>query len=146
MTSVVDIHMKNGIRPEYDVYIGRSIRYHKTFKKDSKWRNRSKTLEDYEAWVIENLWHDLEELRDKRLGCWCVTTAELEPVQCHGQILMKLIALKCRICDDCAKFDRPSWLMDMQLGICSEGMFGYGEPSDKNDSACEHFKEKEEKK
>jgi hypothetical protein len=46
-------------------------------------------------------------------------------------------------CKDCAKFMRPSWLIDIELGMCREGMFGDGEPSDKNDSACEFFEEKE---
>lgn len=94
MTSVVDIHKKNGIQPLFDIYIGRRIQYHKTFTDDSKWRNRSKTLEEYEAWVRENLWDDLEELRNRKLGCWCVTTTELEPVRCHGQVLMKLLLEK----------------------------------------------------
>ena len=88
---VIDIHKKNGIRQDFDIYIGRKIQYHNEFKKDSKWRNRSKTLADYEQWIRNNLWNDLDELKEKRLGCWCITTTELEPVKCHGQILMKLV-------------------------------------------------------
>ncbi len=91
MSSIVDIHKKNGVRPEFDVYIGRRIQYHKEFIKDSKWRNRSTTLKEYEQWIRDFFWDDLDELKGKRLGCWCITTTELEPVQCHGQILMKLI-------------------------------------------------------
>lgn len=49
-----------------------------------------------------------------------------------------------KICADCAKFQTPCWLSDDMLGICDEGMFGDGEPSDKNERACEYFKEKEE--
>ena len=91
MSMVVDIHKKNGKREHFDVYIGRKIQYHKEFKKDSKWRNRSKNLEEYEQWVRQNLWSDLSELKGKTLGCWCVNTTQLKPVKCHGQILMKLV-------------------------------------------------------
>jgi len=94
MSEVVDIHKYNGFRPEFDIYIGRSIQYHKEFKKDSKWRNRSKTLKEYEQWVRANLWDDLDELKGKVLGCWCIFTKEIEPVKCHGQILMKLVREK----------------------------------------------------
>ena len=47
-----------------------------------------------------------------------------------------------KICDDCAQFSKPTWLTDRELGICLEGMFGDGEPSDKNDSACEFFEQR----
>lgn len=94
MSEVVDIHKFDGFRPEFDVYIGRKIRYHKEFKKDSKWRNRSTSIEEYEKWVRETLWDDLDELKNKILGCWCVFTKELEPIKCHGQILMKLLLEK----------------------------------------------------
>ena len=46
-------------------------------------------------------------------------------------------------CDDCRKFRRPSWISDIELGICQEGMFGDCEASDKNESACKHFEKKE---
>lgn len=91
MSEVVDIHKKNSKRAEFDVYIGRKIQYHKEFTEDSKWRNRSKNLEEYEQWVRKNLWDSLHELSGKKLGCWCVTTKELEPIKCHGQILMKIL-------------------------------------------------------
>ena len=94
MSMVVDVHKKNGKRAEFDVYIGRKIRYHREFTEDSKWRNRSKDLEEYEQWVRQNLWDDLDELRGKVFGCWCVTTRELEPVGCHGQVLMRLVLEK----------------------------------------------------
>ena len=96
MSMVVDIHKKNGKRAKFDVYIGRKIRYHKEFTEDSKWRNRSPTLEAYEDSIRINdrLWNALDELEGKILGCWCVTTEKLEPIECHGQILMKLILEK----------------------------------------------------
>ena len=91
MSEVVDLHLKNGIRTKYDIYIGRRVRFHKIFNYDSMWANRSKTLEDYEAWVLERRIGNLPELKGKILGCWCINTKELEPIKCHGQILMKLV-------------------------------------------------------
>lgn len=96
MIRVVDIHVVNGVRPHYDVYIGRKVQYHKTFTEDSKWRNRSVSLEAYEDTIriTDRLWNSLDELRDKVLGCWCVTTTGTEPLRCHGQVLMKLVREK----------------------------------------------------
>ncbi|MHC4646090.1 MAG: DUF4326 domain-containing protein [Planctomycetota bacterium] len=41
--TLVDIHMKRGIRPEFDTYIGRQMTYppsiRDTFPEDSKWHN-----------------------------------------------------------------------------------------------------------
>ena len=95
-TRVVDIHKKNGVRPHFDVYIGRRVQYHKEFVKDSMWANRSSSLEAYEMWIRYNprLWNRVLDLDGKILGCWCLDTDELEPVQCHGQILMQLIKEK----------------------------------------------------
>ena len=95
MSMVVDIHKRGGFRPPFDVYIGRRIQYHDEFIKDSKWANRFyDDLEAYETHVREHLWDDLDELDAKVLGCWCVTTKETEPVQCHGQVLMRLLREK----------------------------------------------------
>jgi hypothetical protein len=95
MSMVVDIHKVNGIRPPFDVYIGRRIQYHEEFTQDSKWANRFyHDLAGYERHVREDLWDDLDELDGKVLGCWCVTTDQLEPVQCHGQVLMRLLREK----------------------------------------------------
>ena len=94
MSMVVDIHKKKGKRPEFDIYIGRRIHYHNEFTEDSKWRNRSKTLQEYEDWVRKTLWNDLDELKGNVLGCWCVTTSKTIPLRCHGQILMKLLREK----------------------------------------------------
>lgn len=97
MSMVVDIHKKNGIRPDFDVYIGRRIRYHEEFTENSKWANQRLSLSDYEKFAREWLWNDLDELEGKRLGCWCVTTTETVPLRCHGQVLMKLLREKNQI-------------------------------------------------
>lgn len=95
MSEVVDIHKINGCRVPFDIYIGRAIQYHKEFTKDSKWANRFyDDLEGYENHVRTDLWDDLDELDRKVLGCWCIFTKEIEPVRCHGQILMKLLREK----------------------------------------------------
>lgn len=99
MSKVVDVH---GGVPEYDVYIGRRVPFHPVYKFDSKWANPfrvkeyglKKSLELYELYIRKKIKEQpeyLEELRGKKLGCWCVTTDEIEPTVCHGQILMKLL-------------------------------------------------------
>lgn len=95
MSMVVDIHKKNRTRPDFDVYIGRRVRFHEEFTEDSKWANRFfRDLKAYEAHVRKDLWDDLDELEGKVLGCWCVTTDQIEPLRCHGQVLMKLLREK----------------------------------------------------
>jgi len=71
---------------EYDVYIGRP----------SKWGNphvigrdgtREEVIARYENYILgrPDLLHDLSELKDKRLGCYC------SPLPCHGDVLARLV-------------------------------------------------------
>ena len=91
MSMVIDIHMRKGVRAEFDIYIGRLVRW-VDFTSNTKWGNYwGRDLEKYEQMARIHLGDDLEELEGKRLGCWCITTDEIEPVKCHGQILMKLL-------------------------------------------------------
>ncbi len=94
------VHCK---KHEYDVYIGRG-RCPKT-RTWSRWGNpfkigvdgtRAQVIEKYREYILNNveLLVALEELRGKRLGCWCVD----EPVdhirehkQCHGEVLLELL-------------------------------------------------------
>ncbi len=93
MSSVVDVHKKNGITPRFDIYIGRKVRFVDwTFQ--SKWANTFFNLKTYEKYIRMSLWNDLKELKGKKLGCWCITTDKIEPLKCHGQILMKLLQEK----------------------------------------------------
>lgn len=90
--SVVDIHKIRKRRPHFDRYIGREA---EDFY-ESKWSNPNLTLPEYELYIRQQIVErpiefDLSDLKDKRLGCWCVTTDKLEPLVCHGQILLKLI-------------------------------------------------------
>lgn len=81
MTKVV--HCK---KSQYDVYIGRPDKWGNPFEigKDG---TRAEVIEKYQNYILENqeLMADLEELRGKRLGCWC------HPLPCHGDVLVKLL-------------------------------------------------------
>ena len=97
-TKVVDVHRKGGIRPHFDVYIGRRVR-NTEFTNDSKWHNPFLPLEKYEKYILEKIkqdpeFWDLEDLRGRTLGCWCINTDKETPLKCHGQILLKLIREK----------------------------------------------------
>lgn len=97
-TIVVDIHMKNGIVPKHDIYIGRRDRFNK--RPESKWHNpffvdkpdkkRDGTLEEviekHRIGLLQNdeLLEALPELHGKILGCWCK-----KPAPCHGDTLAK---------------------------------------------------------
>ena len=82
------ITITNVKNSKYDVYIGRG----------SKWGNpfvigihgsRSIVIKKYESWILKqpNLLKDLDELKDKTLGCHCY------PKACHGDILKKIITI-----------------------------------------------------
>lgn len=92
---IVDVHKKGGLRPYFDVYIGRRTR-NTEFKEDSIFCNPYLSLEEYENMARELLWDNLDELKGKTLGCWCITTDKIEPLVCHGQVLMKLLREKCQ--------------------------------------------------
>ncbi|MGQ4874585.1 MAG: DUF4326 domain-containing protein [Promethearchaeia archaeon] len=94
-TIVVDIHKRKGKRPKYDIYIGRKVR-NTEFTKDSIWANPRLTLEEYELYILDCIdkypeIYDLNELKGKRLGCWCITTDKIYPLRCHGQVLLKIM-------------------------------------------------------
>lgn len=96
-TIVIDIHKKNRIVPEHDIYIGRRDRFNK--RPESKWHNpffvdkpdkkRDGTLEEvikkHRVDLLQNdeLLEALPELHNKILGCWC------KPGPCHGDTLVE---------------------------------------------------------
>lgn len=115
MTEVVNIHKIRGIRPHFDVYIGRSIKFHnentidlkKYWFKDSKWANPNLSLENYEIYIrikIKNNpdYYNIEDLRGKKLGCWCITTDKIYPIICHGQIILKILFENLKSCYKCS--------------------------------------------
>lgn len=82
-----------------NLYIGRDMSFYPALKnvKGSKWRNpyrhkrtsRQKCLKQYKSFVMNSkLYHQLDELEGKVLGCWC------SPEPCHGNVLIELIKEK----------------------------------------------------
>lgn len=90
MTTVV--HCK---QDSYDVYIGRPSKWGNQFSHlDKSCAKHSVTTRQdavnlYRARLLngdgQHLLDDLEELRHKRLGCWC------KPKSCHDDVLVELI-------------------------------------------------------
>ena len=90
-TSVV-----HNLHDEFDVYIGRDVPERGI--RGSKWGNpfimldegdaeRERVIDAYRDWIVTQpeLMSSLEELRGKRLGCWCA------PRRCHGEVLVELL-------------------------------------------------------
>ena len=88
--------MVHNLRDEFDVYIGRDVTEHGI--RGSKWGNpfimadesdgeRERVIDAYRDWIASQpeLMASLEELRGKRLGCWCA------PRRCHGDVLVELL-------------------------------------------------------
>ena len=104
MTETKVVHCK---RSPYDVYIGRAS------GERGKWGNpythkegttaefikptRAEAIEAYRDYILngkgKHLLDDLDELEGKVLGCWCgsYTIEDKDNLNCHGQILLKLI-------------------------------------------------------
>ena len=97
--------LKHWMEDPSNVYIGRKgivfVDKERWPKKDSPWSNpfkigpmttREEVIIKYESWIREKLAEDPERveellaLKGKNLGCWCA------PEQCHGHVLLKLIA------------------------------------------------------
>lgn len=81
---------------EYDIYIGRAVP--EFGLEGSKWGNpfvladdsdgeRTRSIDAYRTWIVtqSHLMDSLEELRGKRLACWCA------PLACHGDVLVELV-------------------------------------------------------
>lgn len=97
MTTVVNVKYH-----EYDVYIGRS-----NSKQKSIWGNpfshlenstaafkvktKKEAVDKYKQWILTQpmLLEQLETLRNKRLGCWCVD--KNGKGICHGRVLIELL-------------------------------------------------------
>lgn len=93
MTTVVN---KN--KEAYDIYIGRGSKWGNPFThiKNKKTKaefivdTRDQAIQKYKEWINTqpHLLNSLNELKDKRLGCFC------KPKSCHGDILIELIEEK----------------------------------------------------
>lgn len=98
MSSIVNIKDTLDFDPRNnlnDAYIGRSFLYQGRYFPGSKWSNpfhvgrdgtRKDCIRKYHEYLISSgLIHAIEELRGKRLGCWC------KPLPCHGDLLIYLL-------------------------------------------------------
>ena len=93
MTTVVNLK-----KDSYDIYIGRGSKWGNPFthikdkhtKAEFVVNSRSEAISKYKEWISNqpHLLNALEELKDKRLGCFC------KPKSCHGDILVELIEQK----------------------------------------------------
>jgi hypothetical protein len=90
-TKVVKImRKKNKVVQDCDVYIGRECRKGGWNLDASKWANPfvgKEAVDKYRKYILSKptLLEDIEELRGKRLGCWC------KPKPCHGDVLIELL-------------------------------------------------------
>jgi hypothetical protein len=96
-TSLVHLKRRDGVVvQDCDLYIGRACNMGGWRLPQSKWFNPftvakhgADAIPLYEQYIRSSpLMNDLEELRGKRLGCWCT------PNPCHGDVLIKLLAEK----------------------------------------------------
>lgn len=84
------VHFK---KSPYDIYIGRPSIWGNPYshKEDTiaefKVATREEAIAKYRDYILNKpeLMSKLEELRGKRLGCWC------RPQKCHGDILIELL-------------------------------------------------------
>ena len=103
ITTIVDLHKPKN-RNNYDIYIGRAVKGTE-FTKDSKWGNfngllykREDSIKLFEIRIrklikFNSKKYNIEELRNKRLACWCCDTDNfIEPLKCHGQILLRILS------------------------------------------------------
>ncbi len=79
-------------------------------KESSLWANpfklgrdgsRESVIRKYKKYIAEKIAtdptkYDLNSLRGKQLGCWCISceegiTTSAVPLECHGQVLLELL-------------------------------------------------------
>lgn len=77
------VHWKH---EEYDVDIRRPRKWGNPFQIGVD-GTRSEVIRKYREWLLTQplLIADIEELRGKRLGCWCY------PKPCHGDVLIEML-------------------------------------------------------
>ena len=77
-----------------DVYIGHRVSNSYWHLPRSDWANwfnykDEHRLDNYAAYIRRRMWHRLDELEGKLIGCWC---DDLE--ECHGSVLVSLLEQK----------------------------------------------------
>ena len=73
-------------KERYDIFIGRGSKWGNPFVIGED-GNRKEVIQKYKKMLLQNkkLLKDINELKDKTLGCWC------KPKACHGDILKELV-------------------------------------------------------
>ena len=94
--------LEHWLEDSNNIYIGRNMVYVKGANK-SKWCNpftvkkygREQCLQLYKEYILNNpkLLSELNELKNKKLGCWCYKSNKNPALneECHGDILMELV-------------------------------------------------------
>ena len=108
-------NLEDWCKDPFNVYIGRAgvvfVNGQRFPKHCSVWANPYKIGKDgsredvilkYRTYIRKKIVEDplnycLDDLRGKRLGCWCIsndqgTTTSLLPAECHGQVLLDLLS------------------------------------------------------
>lgn len=68
----------------YDVMIDRTTKWGNPYAIGALYGTRDEVIEKYRKYLYDSgLIKDIEELRDKVLGCWC------KPLACHGDVLIE---------------------------------------------------------
>ena len=99
------VNLKKTPEASYDIYIGRTNKFRNLT--GSKWGNpfvlkhevdRPIILEKYREYIMSNkqLYNSLNELKGKKLACWCYDPADPKKV-CHGNILIELLEERNRV-------------------------------------------------
>jgi Domain of unknown function (DUF4326) len=70
----------------YDVPIDRTTKWGNPYAIGNLYGTREEVIEKYRRYLYDSgLINDIEELRDKILGCWCA------PRPCHGDVLVSIL-------------------------------------------------------
>ncbi len=78
---------------KYDIYIGRGSKWGNPYRIDID-GTREEVIARYRYYLNNNksLLEDLNELKDKILGCFC------KPLDCHGDVLIEVLEKRGIIC------------------------------------------------
>ncbi len=96
------VHVK---KDPFDVWVARGSKWGNPFRigdphpVTGEPLERGEAIPLYKEWIVRgegrHLLRQLGELEDKVLGCFCAAkggVSEHDPLMCHGQILLKLLA------------------------------------------------------
>lgn len=93
METTVVVNIKTG--EPFDVFVGRPSKWGNIYSHlprtaaKFKTKTREEAIEKYRAYLLSrpDLLADIEELRGKRLGCFCA------PLACHSDVLIEILSM-----------------------------------------------------